>query len=1031
MRSEKWIGKRNIVKSSRVLSIVAATVLLSGCVLIPKNETVSTDTISINTPAVPTEDPAQNPPLVIAPTTPEVVTSPTDNTPLTGPDYTIGTPSIINANSVYSDGYYNTTPSSFSFIGAAHEQGWTGKGVNVAVIDSGVQLDHPELIDRNISAYSAVADNSTDDTSGHGTFVLGIIGASPLLSTDGTDTDLEGIAYDSNIFSIKASTDGLMSASEFIQAVNLAESLDTKVTNISYGSTLSKTSSIDDFDISGMTEAMRASLSSDNSLIFSAGNERGMCTSIGVGCNVFAYIPLKSTDLQNSYDGAIIIVGAVDSNGVITDYSNKAGVSAPYFMVAFGGSNDLQILGLAPASTTKLGTGTSYAAPAVTGAFALLAQKYPYLTGVEIRDILFSTATDLGAIGVDEIYGNGLLNMEKAVMPIGELSIVTPSTVIVPETSDNTETNTHIADYSIGTPSTVDLNNIYTNTYYRNINSAIKAGAAYEQGWTGEGVKIAIINNGVDTTHPELLNRFSIVDTVLDNLDYGTGYGGTFAAGIIGASIDGITYAEYPDYDIIGVAYKSDLISIKAVDNNIFNDNDIARAIDLATSYGAKASNLSFARLDYTDVKTDDSGTMLLFAMRDALSSDNSLFISAGNQNYTCASNGVGCSSLAFNAVTFPDLATDYDGAYTVVGGVDSSNVISSNKAGVMADFFMVAPGEVLSLLPDRDMSFGNAADWATAAVTGGFALLAQKYPYLTGKEIQEILFASATDLGDVGVDSVYGHGLLNIENAMKPIGELIVQSSFSSNAFSSSSTKSYSETKLFSSYMFSRELSSVTIGAKDDFNRIFNMPVSNSTEYNDEAYSYHRSQEFKTNSGIFFLKNYDAVGLGYKKDNNKYSLVLDESLYGIKGEGAFEMDNPLTAYLNYERIMDRFSIYGTFGTGSAEVNSDSVINDISRVYSFGAGLKYTGDSFSVSFNIPTTVLNGGFNVRSAYSRDRAGNIFFSDQNVDLSNNDVTLETKLGYKLYKTKNSLFGVELLNNYKTSALNLYSATYRYSF
>lgn len=45
----------------------------------------------------------------------------------------------------------------------------------------------------------------------------------------------------------------------------------------------------------------------------------------------------------------------------------------------------------------------------VTGAFALLAQKFPYLKGIEIRDILFASATDLGAVGVDDVFGHGTL----------------------------------------------------------------------------------------------------------------------------------------------------------------------------------------------------------------------------------------------------------------------------------------------------------------------------------------------------------------------------------------------------------------------------------------------------------------------------------------------------------------------------------------------------------------------------------------------------------------------------------------------
>src|SRR5690606_15218481 len=60
-------------------------------------------------------------------------------------------------------------------------------------------------------------------------------------------------------------------------------------------------------------------------------------------------------------------------------------------------------------------SGTSMAAPHVTGALGLLFERFPYLTGVQVRDVMLTTATDLGAEGVDEIYGWGLLNLAKAI----------------------------------------------------------------------------------------------------------------------------------------------------------------------------------------------------------------------------------------------------------------------------------------------------------------------------------------------------------------------------------------------------------------------------------------------------------------------------------------------------------------------------------------------------------------------------------------------------------------------------------------
>ena len=59
-------------------------------------------------------------------------------------------------------------------------------------------------------------------------------------------------------------------------------------------------------------------------------------------------------------------------------------------------------------------SGTSMAAPHVSGAVAVMKEKWPNLTGAQIVDLILSSATDLGASGTDEVYGVGLLNMAGA-----------------------------------------------------------------------------------------------------------------------------------------------------------------------------------------------------------------------------------------------------------------------------------------------------------------------------------------------------------------------------------------------------------------------------------------------------------------------------------------------------------------------------------------------------------------------------------------------------------------------------------------
>lgn len=70
-------------------------------------------------------------------------------------------------------------------------------------------------------------------------------------------------------------------------------------------------------------------------------------------------------------------------------------------------------------------SGTSMAAPHVTGALGLLLERFPYLTAAQVRDVMLTTATDLGAPGVDEVYGWGLLDPRKAIEGYGQLRVDT------------------------------------------------------------------------------------------------------------------------------------------------------------------------------------------------------------------------------------------------------------------------------------------------------------------------------------------------------------------------------------------------------------------------------------------------------------------------------------------------------------------------------------------------------------------------------------------------------------------------------
>ena len=128
-------------------------------------------------------------------------------------------------------------------------------------------------------------------------------------------------------------------------------------------------------------------------------------------------------------DPTLIVVGSVGFDGTISDFSNRPGDAC--FLDASGACNgnlkdrflvapgEFILVTDGQGGVTRA-SGTSFAAPIVTGAIALMQDRWSWLKEYpkETADILFATATDLGEEGVDGVYGHGLLNIEAAQSPI-------------------------------------------------------------------------------------------------------------------------------------------------------------------------------------------------------------------------------------------------------------------------------------------------------------------------------------------------------------------------------------------------------------------------------------------------------------------------------------------------------------------------------------------------------------------------------------------------------------------------------------
>lgn len=282
-------------------------------------------------------------------------------------------------------------------LSAVHSQGILGRGVIVGVLDTGLNLNHPEFRNsgRIMTGYNAsTGGTDVSDDWGHGTHVAGIIAA----TADGQG--MYGVAPGATLLPVKVfgGAPGMSAASsaDIDRGLLYAASHGARVINLSLGGN----------SPTGSVALSRMAADNRTLVVVAAGND-GM-----------AHPGWPARYAKEGWaNGTIIAVGAVDANRQITSYSNRAGDAADHYLVAPGvGVTSSYFSGYASLS------GTSMAAPAVSGAAALLMGYWPYLKANQVAAILLNTADDLGAKGTDPVYGRGMLNVQKALSPQGSFN---------------------------------------------------------------------------------------------------------------------------------------------------------------------------------------------------------------------------------------------------------------------------------------------------------------------------------------------------------------------------------------------------------------------------------------------------------------------------------------------------------------------------------------------------------------------------------------------------------------------------------
>jgi serine protease len=272
---------------------------------------------------------------------------------------------------------------------AAHATS-TGVGATVAIVDSGVAADHPDLRGRLVAGHDFVDGDATpQDGEGHGTHVTGIVGAAT-----GNGVGVASVAPGARLMPVRVLDDvGSGNVDDIAAGIDWARTHGADVINLSLGS---------EVPIVGATggdaidAAIRRALAGGVVVVAAAGNNG---------------VPVCE---QPAASAGLVCVGAVDGRRTRSLFSSFGSGLA---VVAPGGSalptDGENVLSTVPPATYEEMAGTSQAAPHVSGVAALLVSLG--LHGRAAVDRLLATATDLGPPGVDAQYGHGLVNARAAV----------------------------------------------------------------------------------------------------------------------------------------------------------------------------------------------------------------------------------------------------------------------------------------------------------------------------------------------------------------------------------------------------------------------------------------------------------------------------------------------------------------------------------------------------------------------------------------------------------------------------------------
>lgn len=490
-----------------------------------------------------------------------------------------------------------------------------------------------------------------------------------------------------------------------------------------------------------------------------------------------------------------------------------------------------------------------------------------------------------------------------------------------------------------GDVSDIQLTNVMDDkNYARNFDQYNEIRVAYSlaRGYTGKNSTIAILDTGFDVWHGQKVAQIASTtiapDAKINNYKI----------------IDG-------DENFLAFNQIGDIIN-SATDANIYNASWVIK-----NRYATQIKSRNDL-IQMTDVNFVES-------METAARERDAIFVWAAGNNGTSQSGAI--SAL-------PLVSDDMVGHFVnVVAWDNETGALAdfSNACGITKDYCITAPGTNLSAGYSYNL---DGTSFATPIVTAAVAVIREAFPYMKSTQITELLFATARDLGVAGVDEVYGHGMLDLERATRPVGAELVP-------ISNTVARPLETVNVSGAIAKQIKDENLELAFVDSFGRAFTTQLNNKIHIKNQGRGFIRLREDKKQTAQFGnmefgLRTSDFLGAdGFLSTDDKTQITF------IANRGEYKVGNV--------KLFQRTE----FGISNPNPTGESIVTDITNVYTTSITLGATFGDWTASVGTNDAILSGAMTMRIPTGRDTNGTLIYANHNIDLVSRPA-IEYNVGYK---------------------------------